>query len=92
MPKMPEKPSSPWERELENQVMNRELYIAGKRAGAHTAAAEWPHVERLRASVVDMGRQATAELFGRGGIPLNRDYCAGWTDGYVTRCGELDQT
>ncbi len=80
-----------WEREVLNQAMDGELYIAGRRAGATAAGAEWPRVERAPQSLVAKGMQATRALFGRQGADRNAGYWAGWVDGYRARIAQLDQ-
>jgi hypothetical protein len=81
-----------WEREMLNQAMDGELYLAGKRAGATAAGAEWPQVERGRQRLLGKGMQATRGLFGRQVADRNVGYWAGWVDGYTVRCTELDHS
>ena len=78
-----------WEREFNMQAMGAELYLAGKRAGAAAAAAEWPRVERVRQRLLGKAKQATIQLFGEFGVAHNLGYWTGWVDGYAVRCVEL---
>ncbi len=82
---------SRWEREVLNQAMDGELYLAGRRAGATVAGAEWPRVERARQDVRAQGMQATHDLFGRHVADRNAGYWAGWVDGYLGRSAQLDR-
>jgi len=79
------------EREFDTQAMDAELYLAGKRAGAAAAGAEWPRVERGRERLLGKAKQATIDLFGKMGIAHNLGYWAGWVDGYALRCIELSR-
>ena len=79
-----------WEREALVQAMDGELYTAGKRDGATTAAAEWPKVERARQLLLAKGMRATRDLFGRQMADRNAGYWAGWIAGYTARCAQLD--
>jgi hypothetical protein len=80
-----------WERSLNVQAMEAELYLIGKRAGTVAATAEWPRVAARRPDVVAKAVQATQTLFGRVGAARNAGYSAGWVEGYLLRCRELQQ-
>jgi hypothetical protein len=80
-----------WERSLDAQAMEVELYFIGKRAGTMAATAEWPRVAVSRPDVVTKSVQATRALFGRDGAARNSGYSAGWVDGYLLSCRERKQ-
>ena len=79
-----------WEREYQSEGMDGELFLAGKRAGAAIAGAEWPDVARRRDALQSKGMRATKDLFGQRGIARNMAYWAGWVKGYEVRCHALD--
>lgn len=87
---MPHDHVTRWERELQTQALDGELYLAGKRAGAAIAGAEWPDVSRRREALLGKGIRATKDLFGQRGITLNAAYLAGWVAGYEVRREALD--
>lgn len=89
---MPEKHVTRWERELHEQAVEAELYLAGQRAGAAVARIDWPKVERARQQVLSKGDQAARIIFGHGSAAAGSSgYRAGWVEGYSAYCAELDR-
>lgn len=88
---MPDDGMTRWERELQAQAMDAQLYLAGERDGAAVAATEWPRVARQRQAVLTKGMQATKAVFGAGGGARGIGYWAGWVEGYAARRDALDR-
>ncbi|HEX6797413.1 MAG TPA: hypothetical protein VF116_06840 [Ktedonobacterales bacterium] len=81
-----------WERELQAQAIDGELYRAGMLAGAAAARSDWPRVERLPQRVLGKCQRELKQVFGASSDATGVvEYRAGWLEGYAQRCAQLDQ-